>query len=254
MAKIRGIAGGINGRAGEMVFSKGDNGSTIMKRYQPVVRNPRTSGQLAQRAKMNCVGQFVGLCSNALLKPLAMGSNRMNRADLSSRLLKVANVVKNGEKYIASFSPSAVKFAHGNQSALTTIDSVVVEDTKVTITATPGVDASMLNKYGDRFVLGILSDSGNSLYDSITFTDHVVTTNTEQTIVMNLNQPLDEGQTVVVWRVPFVLNDGTTSVYGQNIYIGDAAMSAALATNSNALVAHWGDTYVVGIVPFAEGQ
>lgn len=254
MAKIRGIAGGINGRAGEMVFSKGDNGTTIMKKYQPVVRNPRTSGQLAQRAKMNCVGQFVGLCPNALLAPLAMGSNRMNRSDLSSRLLKVASVTKNNGNFVASFPPTAVKFAHGNQPAMTAIDSVVIEDTKVTITATSNVPEGLLSKYGDRFVLGIMSDSGNSLYDGIIFTDHVVTTNTVQTIVMNLNQPLDEGQSIVVWRVPFVLNDGTTSVNGQNIYLGDAVISAALAANSNALVAAWGDTYVVEIVPFVPGQ
>lgn len=254
MAKIRGIAGGINGRAGEMVFSKGDNGTTIMKKYQPVVRNPRTDGQLRQRAKMNCVGQFVGLCPNALLSPLAMGSHRMNRADLSSRLLKVADVTKTGGVFVASFPPSAVKFAHGNQPALTEIDSVVVEGNKVTITATPNVDDSLLNKYGDRFVLGILSDSGNSLYDGIVYTDHIVTTNAAQTVVMNLNQPLDEGQTVVLWRVPFVLNDGRTSVNGQNIYIGDAAISAALATNSNSLVQVWGDTLVVEIVPFVPGQ
>lgn len=254
MAKIRGIAGGINGRAGEMVFSKGDNGTTIMKKYQPVVRNPRTNGQLSQRAKMNCVGQFVGLCSNALLSPLAMGSNRMNRADLSSRLLKAASVTRNNGNFIASFPPSAVKFAHGNQPALTAIDSVIVEGSKVTITATPNVEADMLNKYGDRFILGIMSDNTNTLYDGVIFLDHVVTTNTSQTIVMDLNQPLDEGQTIVVWRVPFVLNNGTTSVNGQNIYIGDAAISAAISANSNALVAHWGDTYVVEIVPFSEGQ
>lgn len=254
MAKIRGIAGGINGRAGEMVFSKGDNGTTIMKKYQPVVSNPRTEGQLNQRAKMNVVGQFVGLCPNGLLRPLSAGSNRMNRAVLSSRLLKAASVTKDGEAYVASFPPSAVKFAAGNQAALTSIDSVVVEDNKVTITATPNVDAGLLNKYGDRIVIGILSDSGNRLYDGVVYTDHVVTTNTAQTIVMNLNQPLAEGQTLVVWRVPFVLNDGTTSVNGQNIYIGDSAISAALSTNSNALVANWGDTYVVEVVPFAPGQ
>lgn len=254
MAKIRGIAGGINGRAGEMVFSKGDNGTTIMKKYQPVVFNPRTEGQLRQRAKMNVVGQFVGLCPTALLRPLAMGSNRMNRADLSSRLLMAATVTKSDGNYVASFPPAAVKFAHGNQPALTSIDSVVVEDTKVTISATPNVPAELLNKYGDRIVVGILSDNQNRLYDGILFTDHVVTAASAQTIVMNLNQPLEEGQTLVVWRVPFVLNDGTTSVNGQNIYIGDSAISAALATNSNALVASWGDTYVADIVPFSEGQ
>lgn len=254
MAKIRGIAGGINGRAGEMVFSKGDNGSTIMKKYQPVVRNPRTDAQLAQRAKMNCVGQFVGMCSNSLLSPLKKGSNLMNRADLSSRLLKAASVTKVDGNFISSFPPSAVKFAHGNQPALTSIDSVTVEGTKVTIVATSNVDVELLNRYGDRFVLGILSDSSNSRYDSIIYTDHIVTTSTAQTIVMNLNQPLDEGQTVVVWRVPFVLYDESTSVNGQNIYLGDAAVSAALATNSNALVRVWGDTFVVEIVPFVSGQ
>lgn len=254
MAKIRGIAGGINGRAGEMVFSKGDNGTTIMKKYQPVVRNPRTNGQLAQRAKMNCVGQFVGMCSNALLAPIAMGSNRMNRADLSRRLLKAADVTRTDGTFTASFPPSAVKFAHGNQPALTSIDSVVVEDTKVTITATPNVETDLLNKYGDRLVLGILSNSGNTLYDGVIYLDHVVTTNTTQTIVMNLNQPIEEGQTIVVWRVPFVLNDGRTAVNGQNIYLGDAAISAALSKNSNALVAVWGDTFVVQIIPFVPGQ
>lgn len=250
MAKIRGIAGGINGRAGEMVFSKGDNGTTIMKKYQPVVSNPRSEGQLIQRAKMNVVGQFVGMCPNSLLASLAMGSNRMNRADLSSRLLKAAEVVKVGDTFKASFDPSVVKFASGNQAPMTSVDSVEVDEGKVTITATPFVPASLLSKYGDRFVVGVLSDSANALYDSILFVDHIVTTATTQTVQVDLTVPLEDGQTVVVWRVPFVLNSTATAVNGQNIYIGDEAISAVLSTNSNALVAHWGETYVVVVSPF----
>lgn len=254
MARICGFGGGIYGRSGEVVFSKGDNGKTIMKKYQPVVANPRTNGQLMQRAKMNVVGQFVGMCPNSLLAPLAKGSNRMNRASLSSRLLKAASVVKSGENFIADFDPSVVKFATGSQNALTSINSVDIEESKVTITATNNVPDELLGSYGDRFVVGVLSSADNTLYDAIVFMDHVVTTSGAQTAVINLNHPLEEGQTLVVWRVPFVLNATGAAVAGRDIYIGDGAITAVLARSSNALVQVWGDTVVVAVDPFAPGE
>lgn len=254
MARICGFGGGIYGRTGEVVFSKGDNGKTIMKKYQPVVANPRTNGQLMQRAKMNVVGQFVGMCPNSLLAPLAKGSNRMNRAALSSRLLKAASVTKNGDNFVADFDPSAVKFATGSQNALTSVDSVEVEAGKVTITATNNVPEELLGAYGDRFVVGILSSSDNMLYDGIVFLDHIVSASGAQTVVINLTNPLEEGQTLVVWRVPFVLNSNGAAVAGRDIYIGDGAITAVLARSSNALVQVWGDTIVVEVVPFEAGQ
>lgn len=253
MAKFQGFIGTGRGKAGNLVFAKGDNGETIARAYQPQVKNPRTAPQLRQRSKMNVVGQFSALVPASLIAPLGMGGQRRNRSEFSRMLLNAAEVTFSDGNYVASFNPEDVKFSKGTAELLTTADTPVVSATKATITlTTSNVPAEMLGNYGERIVVGILDDESNALYDSIRYVDHVVLSNTNtEDVVVNFNHPLEDGQTIVVWRIAYHLNAAGAAVASKDIYIGeDDKITAIMATSATSLVSHWGETYVVGIVPF----
>lgn len=255
MAKFQGFIGTGRGKAGNLVFAKGDNGETIARAYQPQVKNPRTALQLTQRSKMNVSGKFTALVPPSLITPLGMGGHRRNRSEFNRILLNSAEVTFSDGNYAAKFDPAAVKFSKGTAELLTTAATPVVAANKVTITlTTSNIPAEMLGNYGERIVVGILDDENNALYDSILYVDHVVLSNTNtEDVVVNLNHPLDDGQTVVVWRMAYHLNAAGAAVASKDIYIGeDDKITAIMATSATSLVAHWGETYVVGIVPFTQ--
>lgn len=255
MAKFQGFIGTGRGKAGNLVFAKGDNGETIARAYQPQVKNPRTASQLRQRSKMNVVGQFSALVPASLIAPLGMGGQRRNRSEFSRILLNAADVTFTDGNYVAKFDPAAVKFSKGTAELMTTADTPVVSERKVTITlTTTNIPSEMLGNYGERIVVGIIDDENNALYDSIRYVDHVVQSNTNtEDVVVNLNHPLDDGQTVVVWRMAYHLNAAGASVASKDIFLGDDdKITALMETSSTSLVAHWGETYVVGIVPFVQ--
>lgn len=257
MAKFQGFIGTGRGKAGNLVFAKGDNGETIARAYQPQVKNPRTAPQLRQRSKMNVVGQFSALVPASLIAPLGMGGQRRNRSEFSRILLNAADVTFIDGNYVAKFDPSAVKFSNGTAELLTTAAAPVVTATKVTTTlTTSNVPVEMLGNYGERIVVGVLDDDSNALYDSIHYIDHIVQSNTNtEDVVVNLNHPLDDGQTVVVWRIAYHLNAAGASVASKDIFIGDDdKITAIMETSSTSLVARWGETYVTGIVPFVPGS
>lgn len=253
MAKFQGFIGTGRGKAGNLVFSKGDNGETIARAYQPQVKNPRTPSQLRQRSKMNVVGQFSAIVPAALIAPLGMGGQRRNRSEFSRNLLKAAEVTFTDGNYVAKFPPSAVKFSNGTAELLTTAADPVVDARKVTINlTTSSIPDEMLGNYGERIVVGVLDDESNALYDSIRYVDHIVTSNTNtEDVVIDFNHPLEDGQTVVVWRLAYHLNAAGASVASKDIFLGDDnKITALMKTSSTSLVAHWGETHVVGIVPF----
>ena len=112
MAKATGIIGTIHGRSGNMVFSKGPNGSTIMRPYQPVVANPKTKGQVEQRAKVNAAGRFSRLWAKSALAPLG-GTALSNRSKFNKALINNAKLTISGTA--ANIVPDLVEFSDGAQ-------------------------------------------------------------------------------------------------------------------------------------------
>lgn len=253
MAKFQGFIGTGRGKAGNLVFSKGDNGETIARAYQPQVKNPRTSAQLKQRSKMNVVGQFSALVPAPLIAPLGLGGQRRNRSEFNRILINSASAIFSDGNFVAKFDPADVKFSKGTAELLTTAADPVVDARKVTITlTTTSIPAEMVGNYGERIVVGVLDDESNALYDSIRYIDHIVANNSgTEDVVVNFNHPLEDGQTVVVWRIAYHLNAAGASVASKDIFIGeDDKITALMETSATTLVAQWGETYVVGIVPF----
>ena len=65
MAKIFGLNGVLNGRQGANVFVV-RNGVNIVRKYQPVVANPSTAGQVETRAKLKLMSQLSALFGDGM--------------------------------------------------------------------------------------------------------------------------------------------------------------------------------------------
>lgn len=253
MAKIVGIVGGLRGKSGNVVFSKGDNGTTIMRPYQPKVKNPRTDAQMLQRSKMNAVGQFSALCPAELLAPLRRGTARMNRSYFAKTLLNAAMATKGeGGIFTSSFDPEVVKFSKGSEVLRTTMGNITMTAEKITIALDgSGIPAELIGEYGERIVLGVIDDLNNAQFDSISFVDHLYDSTAAADEVFPFGRELTDGQTLVVWRIPFVLDSTRRGANAQDIYITEGNdISARILTATNTIAARWGDTFLETVTPF----
>lgn len=60
MARLQGITGGLSGKMGSTVFRQ-RGGETIASQYQPIIKNPNSEGQQAQRAKFKLMSQLAAI-------------------------------------------------------------------------------------------------------------------------------------------------------------------------------------------------
>lgn len=65
MARLAGIAGGLSGKVGSMVFRQ-RQGETIATQYQPVVTNPNTDAQQGSRVAFKLMSQLAAIMAPAL--------------------------------------------------------------------------------------------------------------------------------------------------------------------------------------------
>lgn len=255
MANFIGLVGTGSGKVGNFVFSKGEDGKTIARAYQPKVYNPRSDLQVLQRAKMNVVGQFSALCDPALIAPLGQGTKRKNRSRFNKILLdkSIARLVDGGAT--ASFVPADVQFSKGSQNLLSSAATPVVDEQSVKVTLTPNIPEDLIGRYGERIVVAILDDSTNQKYDALFYTDHLFATNTQQTVEIDISGvPISLGQTVVVWRMAYRLSPVAAGIHGDGIHIATNAITAAIGSNTTSVtVDEWGNTVHVATVPFVAG-
>lgn len=112
MAKSPNGLGQFSGKLGGVVYAV-RGGEQIVRAYQPVVSNPKSTAQLLQRAKGNVVGRLSAITPREVIAGL--GSNGISRR---SRFLKLAlrNAkarFSNGE-FIGSLPPDALILSEGS--------------------------------------------------------------------------------------------------------------------------------------------
>jgi hypothetical protein len=202
MGKSVNVIGTIRGKVGSMVFSKGPDGSTIMRAYQPQVANPRTSAQLAQRAKVVMAGKLSKLIPIEALSGLGMGSRLANRSWFNSHILREAVAVLQQGTYTASVPPSKIVFSSGPAVMGATIGTVTLAASQVNVAiSNPNGDGL----HGGRFIAVVMQNVAGDAYRMASFTDAVFTSATS-TVAINLPQALNEGDWVLVYACPFVIN------------------------------------------------
>lgn len=231
----------MRGKAGNLVFTKGEKGVTYARAYQPQVANPKTQAQTDQRGKVNLVGRMSQVTPAAAI--VSLGSNKRNaRSEFNKKLLQAAVIDVDGVgNRVAKIAPADIIFSKGGQALKASVSTAAVTtDTELTIGLTLS-DSTLAGKYGERIVVAVIDPNDKGGYSVVLYKDIVFDNTTAQTITMAYGTAIADQTMVCVYRCPFVLTDGGASQRYESIANnGTDIIAKLLESNSNNNVRDWG--------------
>ena len=205
MAKIAGISGTLRGKIGMTVYTKGENGVSYARQYQPQVYNPKTAGQVDRRAIMNLVGRMTEVTPKSLIIGMYGSNNRQRRSAFNRILLNVATIDRsNPDSIIAKVAPEDVVFSEGGEVLHATASAPAVTANAVSVNLTL-TDSSLAGAYGERVVVAVIDPSDKAGYSLVLYSDIVLDNTNAAAVNIAMPQALADGSLVAVYRVPFVL-------------------------------------------------
>lgn len=252
MAKTQNFIGGIRGRVGSLVYSKGGNGSTIVRTYQPQVANPQTLAQREQRAKVNLCGQLSALVAPEIIEALQMGSRLANRNDFNSRNIRNTTVqTRSDGSILASLRDRDVVFSHGSVQPLASPSALQVSASALSLTLTLR-DANKAGIYGERIVAVVSKVVAERTYETVVYVDTVLTDTAAKNVTLTFPVELTENKNVAVYRLPFELSTRGRALITGEMVGNDAALTATIAAQRSA-VQDWGETVYFASTVFQIG-
>ena len=217
MAKFVGFIGTIRGKVGTTVFSKGENGLSYGRAYQPQVYNPKTVGQVDQRAKMNLVGRMTAVTPPELLVGMNGTNKRQRRSAFNSNLLDVAVVDRsNPDSIIAKIAPEDVVFSQGAETLHATAAAPAVTASSVSVSLSLD-DATMAGTYGERIVVAIIDPYDKAGYSIVRYVDKVLDNTEAQAVTFSMSKPIEQRSMVCIYRIPFVLTTDGANYRAQTL-------------------------------------
>lgn len=249
MAKLVGLIGSGRGKLGNTVLYKGEKGETYARVYQPKVQNPRTQGQVDQRAKINLAGQISALASKALLAPIGI-SGRRNRAEFLKSLINAVDIHTTAGVTNAEIQPAEIKFSRGQVPLQATIGNITIASDIITVPLTIN-DAAKVEKYGERVIALVYNQANSNASKKIVYADALIRQSTEQNVFIKLGFDLTNENVVAIYRVPFEFNDANTVTrYKEMNGSTTNIVAKVLAAESQAI--SWGATEFVKAENFTE--
>ena len=253
MAKAIGFIGSMRGKAGNLVFCKGEKGVTYARAYQPQVANPKTQNQTDQRGKVNLIGRMSQVTPAAAI--VSLGSNKRNaRSEFNKNLLQAAIIDVDGVgNRVAKIAPADIIFSRGGQALKASISTAAATtDTELTIGMTLS-DNTLAGKYGERIVVAVIDPADKGGYSMVLYKDIVFDNTTAQTISLAYGTTITDQTMVCVYRCPFVLTDGGASQRYESIANnGTDIIAKLLESNSNNNVRDWGMSDMAASLVFTQ--
>lgn len=214
MAKSVGMVGTLRGKAGNFVYAKGENGSTIVRAYQPQVTNPNTDAQILQRAKLNLAGRISKITPKSVIIGMDGATNRQRRSRYNALIAKSAVATVSGGQGSATITDAQLKFSEG--MAMNWGYGAEIAEGKTTQT---GINHIIVNRscyteavghYAEKLI-AVVVDANGSMYKRITSAD--INFNSAATAVANI--PVGElavGDKVNVYAVPVDMDEAVDGV------------------------------------------
>lgn len=241
MGKFVGLIGSISGKVGNVVFAKGTDGITYGRSYQPVVANPKSIGQVDQRAKMNLAGRMTAVTPPEVL--LGLGINkRMRRSAFNKNLLDVATIDRTHPgTIVAKVAPEDIIFSQGAQALEANVSTpATITTTNATIGLTLN-DALLVNKYGERIIVAVIDPNDKAGYSLIKYADVVFDATSAKTVTVTFGSPIAYESLVCIYRIPYLLTDAGAAIRMETI-ANDGIDIIAKVLASNNLVREWGNS------------
>lgn len=217
MARIYGLNGALRGRQGNNVFSI-QNGTQVVKAYQPAVANPRTELQMLQRARFALAGKISADTPAMAIYGMRGASKRARRGSFVASIVgsAVASQVAGG--YSASIRFADIIFSQGSTPRYSPIVLATAERSqasdRVIVASLPAMTLAdgAPQGYGELVVVGIF-DSSTSPLDVL----QVKLRSTEEPATFSFRTPERVACAVAAWVIPFVLVDGVGGIRTSNL-------------------------------------
>ena len=245
----------MSGRAGNFVFQRGPKGTTITRTYQPLVANPRTTGQMLQRSKVALCGQLSSIVPADLLVGMG-GTKAENRLMFQKRNLAHSTSVFSDDKYTASLPAEYIMFSHGSVQPRARMQrgAFTVGINNVTAYITMD-DPAALGDYGERLVA--LTIAADGAYKALGYVDWMPTAVGPVSVDIPMyGVPFANGDKVVCYRIPFLLSAGArTSITVKNLTSAADGSNYTIVcdidTATSASTIAYGDTIYSGMTELA---
>lgn len=251
MAKVVGLVGAASGKIGNLVYVV-TNGIQTARVYQPVVSNPKTALQNAQRAKGNLAGRMSSFVPREAIMGLGI-NNRARRGEFLRGVLKSAVVSQSGGVYNASVAEEDVIFSKGSVMPMfTSTHGVVASVNAVNITLQAQPEAVIAPAIYDSLLTRLVVlyfDADKNLMRCVT---KIANKPEQGQTPRDTIFPVIEGAyNVSAYAVPMSTADGSAAnVSTDLVNLDDDSIAANLSLNSNAVVFKYGRSVFLGSAQF----
>lgn len=236
MARIYGINGVLRGKQGNNVFSV-QNGTQVVKAYQPVVANPRTTGQREQRAKFALAGKMSGATPSLALSGMIGSNIRAKRARFVANILRNSATSGTSAALVASIPFADVVYSEGSVgqwrdgiSFTAAWAGTELGRDKITATFTAGQLLSGAPAGYNELRIVALYDAATSTLEEVQVKETQATT--PLTFVFRESGRRD--CFVVGYIVPFIRTTSRSNPVSSGLYGSESA--ASLNVNSSAII------------------
>lgn len=246
MAKIYGLNGVLRGRQGNNVFSV-QNGTQVVKAYQPVVSNPRTIYQREQRAKFALAGKISGATPIIAISGMNGASAREKRARFVSLITRAAAVTGSSDDLIASIGFSSILWSEGSLSRWSSSFSATAQYNQNNIVCTISamtIASGAPAGYGEMVVVGLF-DSESRPLDEVQF----AVRGTSSSLTFTFREtPTRVDASVAVWVCPFVNEISRGAGRFSSLYPTENDINLRVTSPALAGVRYWGASQSVSVI------
>lgn len=241
MAKTPIGLGQFSGRVGGVVYAV-QAGRQVVRAYQPVVSNPKSTAQSIQRAKGNLVGRISKITPWQILEGL--GDNKFNRRSRFLKLLlqKVTAGQAAGDpsKFNAKLAKQDFVFSEGTLVPLFRVSEVVASLYQISVKLENVVVSAQTVFNQGALVVAVIKQS-NGEYESVVYSFIAPDKLPTGSAIINLYHPAEGAYTADVYLAPFAAADGSVlpTVSGDLTSTADS-LDALLSVGTAASAVVWG--------------
>lgn len=245
------MVGNFRGRVGGLVYSKGEGAENYVRAYQPQVFNPKSEGQIDQRAKMNLIGRLSEVTPKNVLIGMG-GSGRMRRSAFNANLLNMATIDRTVPgTVVAKLNPEDIIFSRGAEALSANVSTpATVTATQISLGLTL-TDSTLAGKYGERIVVAVIDPEDKGGYSFLRTAEVVLADTTAVTITVPFGTTIANESMVAVYRLPFVLSEEGQSMVTEGLS-NNATDVVAKAIMAVGALRGWGNSKMESVQVFTQ--
>lgn len=253
MARIYGLNGALRGRQGNNVYSI-QNGTQVVKAYQPVVTNPRSLPQREQRAKFALAGKMSGATPILALSGLAGSNSRDKRARFVQSILRAASVSGDMNALTAVvplqeviYSEGAIGIWSSGHSISASWGSGSVTRDNVIATFNAGSVPSAAPFGYRELAIVCLYDASTSALEEVQVAD--ISNFNSSTVRFTFREAGRRDCFVAAYVAPYVPTSRLANPVSSGLYGSETNVSLDVASRSFISGAEFGRSVLIGSVP-----